>query len=248
MKITPGIEVVEPFPAIYLKKLGTLVIADLHLGYEGIMAERGVLLPKVQFREEIKMLKGILEEIDADTIVLNGDVKHEFSETTYHEFKEVKDLFSFLTSQFSEVVVIKGNHDNYLGRLTTKYNITLHEELRMKKYLFFHGHKLPEDRDSEYLILGHEHPALAFYDEIGAKEKVDCFLVGESIEGKKVIVLPAFSTLAQGSEINLIPSSHLLSPYLREKVIIEDFRAIATSLETGCLKFGKLGRLRGGII
>ncbi|MDI6655178.1 MAG: metallophosphoesterase [Candidatus Hydrothermarchaeota archaeon] len=237
------IEIIEPYPAIYISEIDAIAIADLHLGYEGIMAEQGMLIPKVQFKKEIGMLRKIIEKKQVKRIIINGDVKHEFSETSYHEFKEVSDLLQFLEEKFEEVIVIKGNHDNFIARVTKRFDVKLHDELELEDFHFLHGHKIPEKlKKAKHVIIAHEHPAIALFDEIGAKEKMDCFLFGEMGDGK-ITVLPAFSPLAYGSEVNLIPSSELLSPVLKS-ANIEKFSVIGISEETGCLDFGRLGKLR----
>lgn len=201
------IEIIEPYPAVYIPKIDAIVIADLHV------------------------LKKIIEKQEARRIIINGDIKHEFPETSYHEFKEV--------------VVIKGNHDNFIARVTKRFDVKLCNELELGDFYFLHGHRIPEKFSSarvEHAILAHEHPAIALFDEIGTKEKIDCFLFGE-IKGRKITVLPAFSPLAYGSEVNLIPGSELLSPVLRA-TDIEKFRVIGISEETGSLDFGERGKLR----
>jgi len=237
------IEIIKPYPAVYIPEIDAIAIADLHLGYEGIMAEHGMLIPKVQFKKEIEALKKIIKKKQAKRIIINGDVKHEFSETSYHESKEVSDLLQFLEENFVDVIVIKGNHDNFIARVTKRFDVELRDELELENFYFLHGHRIPEKfKKAEHVIIAHEHPAIALFDEIGAKEKMDCFLFGEMGDGK-ITVLPAFSPLAYESEVNLIPSSELLSPILKS-ANIEKFRVIGISEETGCLDFGELGKLR----
>ena len=231
------IEIIQCYPAIYIKSLDAIVIADLHLGYEGIMAEHGIYIPKIQFKREKETIERIIEIKNADRIIINGDVKHEFSETSYHEFKEVGEMFSFLKKNFKAIDVVKGNHDNFIIRITKKFEIPLHEELEIGEYLFIHGHQLPTKTEDKFIITAHEHPAIAIFDEAGVKEKFKCFLIG-----KKMLVLPAFSYLAQGSEVNIIPKSELLSPVLR-KENVDEFDVIGIT-EIGCLNFGKLKNLR----
>ncbi|RLG18326.1 phosphoesterase, partial [Nanoarchaeota archaeon] len=36
MELFKGVEIVDSFPALYLRDLNLLVISDLHLGFEGI--------------------------------------------------------------------------------------------------------------------------------------------------------------------------------------------------------------------
>lgn len=176
MNLLPGIEIIEPYPAIYIESLDAIVISDLHLGYEGVMAEyHGLFIPRTQFRKELDVLTKITEIKKAGTIIITGDLKHEFSETTYIEFKEARAMF----------------------------------------------------------------------DEVGAKEKIKTFLIG-GLNGKKLIVMPALSPLASGTEINLARREELLSPVLKELVDIDKLKVVGIDEETGSLYFGELGKLSRG--
>ncbi len=246
MELFKGISVINSSPAIYIKKLDAICIADLHLGYEGIMAEYyGVFLPKTQFHDEMEELKFIIEEQKASEIILNGDVKHEFSETSYHEYRELFELFKFLSQNFEKIIVVKGNHDNFIIRVTRKFpKIELVEMYEIKNFIFLHGHKLEKPLkllSGKFLVLAHEHPAIALRDEIG-KEKVKCFLYGE-LKGIKIIVLPAFSTLMRGSELNYLPREEFLSPILRS-LNVEELNVLLVDKELGVKRLGKLKYLR----
>jgi putative SbcD/Mre11-related phosphoesterase len=245
MKIFDEIQIIDNFPAVYFKKIDTIVIADLHLGYESIMAEEGVLIPKTQFKEEMEMLKEILKKKKSSRIILLGDIKNEFSETSYHEFKEVSDLLKFLKENFKQVIVIKGNHDNYIYYVTSKCGTELYDELLINEYYFVHGHQdlALKQLKAKTIVIGHEHPVIALYDEVGGKEIVKCFLYGKTRFGKNLLVLPAFSTLSYGTEMNSVLKEELLSPILKI-VELDEFEAIGIDKEVGILKFGKIGRLR----
>jgi len=255
MELFKGVEIVESFPAVYIKQFKAIVIADLHLGYEGIAAERGIFMPKIQFKKELEVVKKIAGKYSkkAEKIIINGDLKHEFSETTYHEFTEVKEMLEFLSSKFKEIIFVKGNHDNFVARITSKFNIPVYDFFDTENFFFLHGHKLFESRLAEkgidrikedFIVIGHEHPALALYDEVGGKEKLKCFLHGfdENIK-KNIIVLPAFSYLAHGSDVNVIPKNALLSP-LFKIVDVDELSAIGVSEEAGILEFGKIKEMR----
>jgi putative SbcD/Mre11-related phosphoesterase len=245
MKIFDEIEIIGNLPAAYFKKIDAIVIADLHLGYEGIAAEQGVLIPKTQFKEEMEMLKEILKKKKSSKIVLLGDIKHEFSETSYHEFKEVSDLLKFLRENFKQVIAIKGNHDNYIYYVTSKCGAELYDELLIDDYYFVHGHQdlALKQLKAKTIVIGHEHPVIALYDEVGGKEIVKCFLYGKTKFEKNLLVLPAFSTLSYGTEMNLVLKEELLSPILKT-VDLDEYEAIGVDREVGILKFGKIERLR----
>lgn len=240
-------DILEPYPVIYINEIDTVVMSDLHLGFEGVMAEEaGVFIPKVQFEKEMKIIREITEELKARRIVLNGDVKHEFSETSYHESRELSDLLEYLQDNYSEVILVKGNHDNFIIRVTHRYRVELVDEILIGRYYFTHGHFVPENFNSkgDVVVIGHEHPAIVLYDEVGAKEKIPCLLYGDMLDGRKIIVLPPMSIFAQGSEVNMIPKNELLSPILREYVDVDRLEVIAVSQEAGCIRFPKLGVLR----
>lgn len=248
-KISKELFVPCNLPALYVKPLKALCIADLHLGYEGIMAEyHGVFLPKIQFAEEMENFKILLNYFEKlpEKIIINGDIKHEFSETSYHEFREVNELLSFLEKNFNEIILVKGNHDNFIVRVTKNFEKTrLVDFYEEKEFIFFHGHKLVKSLEklkNKKVIIAHEHPSIAFYSQAGKKEKIPCFLFGK-VNNFELCVLPAFSTLAQGSEINLLPKEELLSPLLK-KVDIDNLEVILVSKEIGVKKLAKLGEVK----
>jgi len=252
MQLIPGVENVDAVPAIYIRELDAICVADLHLGYEGIMAEYyGLFLPKTQFKEELELLREMLRSFDRKPkrIVLLGDVKHEFSETSYHEYKELKELFLYLEQNFEQIMIIKGNHDNFIARATKGFEkIELFDELELGDYFLTHGHKLEKPlsyfaKKGRKVIIGHEHPAIALYSDVGGREKLKCFLAGKCKRGFYLLVLPAFSTLAEGTEINVVPQSELLSPILK-LVDIDNLDVFLVDRDLGFKRLAKLVELR----
>lgn len=243
-KIFDNIEIIEPFPAIYLEDLDLIIIADLHLGYESAASEDGMFIPKIQYKKTIKDIEVIYAKKHAKRILINGDVKHEFSETSYHEYREVSNFFEFLKRKFDDIIIIKGNHDNFIVRVTKKYEIKLYDMYNEDDFFFIHGHKDVnlDNVKQNNVILGHEHPSIGLISEIGVKEKVKCFLYGE-IMGKNMVVMPAFSYFAQGSDVNLIPKKDLLSPILR-KIDVDSMKAIGIVEGEKCLSFPKIKHMR----
>jgi hypothetical protein len=80
-----------------------------------------------------------------------------------------------------------------------------------------HGHKelnLGMLSNAKYIISAHEHPAIVVRDELGVKRKFKCFLVGRVWE-RDLVVIPSLSPLMEGSAVNVIAKSQLLSPILR---------------------------------
>ena len=246
LKLAPGIKLVNSWPCLYIKDIDALVIADLHLGFEMIKTEQeGVAIPKVQVKQLLEMMQKILRMQKASTIIINGDVKHEFSEGSHHEYKEVSDFLEFFSRNFKKVFLIKGNHDNFLIRATRRFeNVELRDDFKIGEFYFAHGHK-PLDLkriSAKNVIIAHEHPALALYDELRIKEKVKCLLHGK-IAGKFVIILPAVSIFAPGTDVNTVARKEFLTPLL-QKYGVDDLEAVGIVEGEECLEFPKISKLR----
>ncbi len=237
---------VDSLPLLYHPELDIIVLSDLHLGLEGSVTSEGGYVPQFQLEELIEDIETAKERTGAGKILINGDLKHEFATTRYSEQKEIKKFLDFLDKEFEEIIVVEGNHDTFLESLVRDYSTLKNYHLE-SDILFVHGHeKLSEldiTEDYETIVLGHEHPALVLKDEIGVKEKVDCFLYGETKDGKKLIVMPAFSKISGGSKVNQVPQRDLLSPVLRDKVEVDKLKAIAVSREAGLFEFPALEKI-----
>ncbi len=236
-------EIIDSLPAVYFKEIDTVAVADLHLGLEASMVSKGYYVPEFQLDKVKQELNKCFELTQASRIVLNGDLKNEFS-TNYSEKKEVSKLLEFLKRIFDQVVVIKGNHDLFLEETVQGEGLELKESFLKNGVLFVHGHeKIDVSGKYHTVVIGHEHPALALEDDIGHVEKFPCLLHGENDEGLELIVLPAFSHVANGSEVNNMKASSLLSPVLKNKVGLDSMNAIAVSREGGVYDFGRLSKL-----
>ncbi|HDM92883.1 MAG TPA: metallophosphoesterase [Candidatus Korarchaeota archaeon] len=223
--------------------LGALIVADLHIGYEEVLFESGIHLPKSQYGKIKSMIISAVERYDPEVLILLGDVKHEFGSSTRQEWVEVLDLLRSLRD-LVKIHVVRGNHDNFLIPILRREDVPLHDpSLRLGELVLFHGHKpLPDVKDAELVVMGHEHPAVALRDELGVKRKFKCALLGELAEFS-LVVLPAASPLAPGTDMLATPAEDLLSPVL-SSVNLENFEVIITDEEAGSMRFGTLGALR----
>ena len=231
-----------PYGAFYAD-LGALIVADLHIGYEEVLFESGIHLPKSQYGKIKSMIISAIERYSPEILVLLGDVKHEFGSSTRQEWVEVLDLLRSLRG-LVEIHVVRGNHDNFLIPILRREDVPLHDpSLKLGELLLFHGHKpLPEVEDAKLVIMGHEHPAIAIRDELGVKRKFKCALLGR-INQFDLVVLPAASPLAPGTDVLATPAKDLLSPLL-SSTNLEDFEIIVTDEEAGSMRFGTIGALR----
>lgn len=226
-----GVEVTRDF-ALFLREERALVISDLHLGFEGALAEQGVSIPRFQRRVILERLERMLDRVKAEKVVVAGDFKHEFSRNLTDEWIEVKQVLRFLRDRVTPVLV-RGNHDNYLATILGDLNLPLRERVDIADHTIVHGHE--EVSTLHPIVMGHEHPAVKLKDELGAVVSVPAFLVTEQL-----IVLPAYSPLALGVDVSSYP---YLSPILN-RTGIDEARVIGVDEKEGLLDFGRVRGLK----
>ncbi|MFH0701331.1 MAG: metallophosphoesterase [Candidatus Woesearchaeota archaeon] len=234
MEISPGIEIIGL--SLWFKKEKVLILSDFHLGYEEYLHQKGVLVPKYQAQEIIKELEKILKKVHPKTIIINGDLKHEFGRVLRQEWKEVLQVIDFLQKNCQELILIRGNHDLILGPIAEKRNIRVVKEYLLQDTLIIHGDKLIKEDSQKVkrIIIGHEHPALSLKEK-SKVEKFKCFLKGKW-KKKELIVMPSFNPLLEGTDI---AKERLLSPFLTD---ISKFEVWIVHQEE-VLNFGKVQNL-----
>lgn len=179
------IKLIKNHPAIQYKDY--LVIADLHLGIEREYWEKGYEMPsqKEELLKRIKKIKGKTEKL-----IILGDIKHNIPLITYREEKEIPEFINELKKIFNEVIIIKGNHDGNLERLTPC----------MKEYIiddvaFIHGHTVSKQAlQAKKIIAGHMHPVFTYKNHLGINQSMKCFIITPKI----IIIMPAFTELSAG--------------------------------------------------
>jgi hypothetical protein len=212
MEISKGIEIIDL--ALYLKKQRTLVLSDFHIGYEESIAKQGVLVPRFQFNDTIERLKKIFRKAKPKTIVVNGDIKHEFGEISEQEWRDTLKLLDFLSKHCTNIILVRGNHDTILGPIAKKRNINCLLQYIVDDILIMHGDKLPEDyllKGISKIIIAHEHPCVSLREE-SKVEKFKCFLKGK-YKGRELMVLPSFNLVTEGTDVL---REELLSPFLQK--------------------------------
>ena len=234
MEISKGMEIVDL--GLWIKKHKLLVFADFHIGFEEALNKQGVLIPRFQFKDIIQRLEKIFTKVNPDTIVVNGDIKHEFGRISEQEWRETLKLIEFLAKHCKNLLLTKGNHDKILGPIAKKRNIKDIPFYEEGDILIIHGDKIPNDI-SKYktIIIGHEHPALSI-QEGSRVEKFKCFLVGK-YRRKTLIVLPSFNLVTEGTDVT---REKALSPFLKQN--LDNFEAYVVADKV--YKFGKLKNLR----
>lgn len=234
VEIADGLFLTSDYCAWYEKERA-VIVTDFHFGYESVLREDGISLPTFQKEIILDRLADIKSLYEPDLFIVLGDFKHSFGKTENREFNELLDIMDYLMED-SSLVMVKGNHDNYLENYTNIKSVPLYEEMMvLDDMTLTHGHQ--EVRCPGLLIMGHEHPAIEIKDEVGSKMKVPCFLYSPE---REIVVLPAIDPLSEGRDV--IASTSFFSKNL-DHVDPADFHVYAIS-EEGLLDFHKVRDVR----
>lgn len=234
IEIKDGIYITSDY-CVYYEPRNVIILADLHLGLEASLKDEGFSLPRFQKNEILDRLSTIFDKYDPETVIVNGDFKHEFGRNRREEFHDIVDVIDFINDH-SDVILIRGNHDNFLKNITEKRGIVFYEDsMVLDDITLTHGHKHIPPYD--FLILGHEHPSLKIRDEMGAFVKISCYMFNRS---NNILILPAFSPLSEGRD--MITANNFISDSLKD-IEISDFHIYAVS-ESGLMDFQTIKNIR----
>lgn len=207
---------------VFLVEQRILIISDLHLGYEESLHQSGFLVPHKQFKKTEKRIMQTLSKTKAQTVVFNGDFKHNFGTIQPSEWREGIQLLETIKKKVPNVFIIEGNHDPTIGPLIKKADIACGTQLLADDVLITHGDEIPKEttlKEIKTIIIGHEHPALVI-QEGRHKESYKCFLVGKW-KNKRLIVMPSYNLITEGT--NILSATNM-SPFLQQS--LKTFRVI----------------------
>jgi len=233
---------------LFFPEEGILAIGDLHLGFEYMLQQSGILVPEIQIKEVIEELKGVFEtlkmrKMKIKKIVFIGDIKHSFS----YQWKEknyFKEVLKFLQEYVKDkdILLIKGNHDT----IDYSFSDRLKDYFISGDIIFTHGHELfPEvfGRKIKTIVMGHLHPSIILSDKQNIKrEKYKCFLAGK-VKGKQVVILPSFLSTIEGTTINSLEQEYRDYFSIIPKKAIMNFNVYAVG-DKDVYKFGKIKNMR----
>jgi putative SbcD/Mre11-related phosphoesterase len=165
--ITPLI----PYPAALIKrrKTRTLVIADLHIGWEIALSQRGIHVP-TQTLKLLQKLKNLVLTYKPEKLLILGDVKHTVATAKIGEWHDIPNFFDELKRQTKEIQIIRGNHDGNLEPLLPEnIKVLLATGAIVGEVGLFHGHRWPSPAllECKTLMMGHVHPVVALRDPAG---------------------------------------------------------------------------------
>ncbi|MHA1265131.1 MAG: metallophosphoesterase [Candidatus Helarchaeota archaeon] len=168
-------------PALLLEKSPTtryLLIADLHLGIEYTLTEKGIDIPtELQTNRLIGRLKRIIKRTNPSKLIILGDIKHSVPHISQMDWHIIPAFFDHFLE--FPIHVILGNHESavQIEGLTTR-NVQIHPAsgcllnlntmVEKVQVALCHGHVWPAQKlfNADMLIMAHNHPVIEFRDEL----------------------------------------------------------------------------------
>ena len=204
-----------------------LVVADLHIGMEAELNLAGIFLPS-QTDKMAQRIVRMADDVEAEKLVVLGDVKHYIPATAALERRDLPRFFETVIGHFKEVHVAVGNHDAQLRPHVPK-KVRFHRPggFVIGKAGFVHGHEWPYPSVARCstLFMGHNHPAIAQIDELGARAFRPCWVrfrfrkhvKGHSTMPREGLLVPSFNELCGGVAVNDV-GTRLLGPLTSDRV------------------------------
>ena len=218
--------------AVYLEATETLVVADLHLGRAATSA---VDVPLEEAGDIHARLAGLLERFEPRQTVFAGDMLHSFSTVPAGVDETVDELYRQSREAGCEVRALEGNHDRLLAAVWPE---KVEKSVRLAdQTVICHGHTEP-DRDGERYVIGHDHPAI----NIEGKRHPCLCVDPTGYRGRELVVLPAFTRLAGGVELNRLRADALQSPLIKSVESLQPH--IWDADDETALQFPPLGEFR----
>ncbi len=162
---------VKNYPALLYtqKEHRTLIIADLHLGWEVNLAQKGIYVPS-QTPKILQRLLQLISIIKPNTLIILGDLKHTIAKAQPSEWRDVPEFLEAVNTKIQDIQIVRGNHDGNLEPLLPQTT-----QLRPSTGIvldatgIFHGHTWPARKllQCKTLVMGHVHPTIVFRDSLG---------------------------------------------------------------------------------
>lgn len=169
-----------PGAALLLESDKILVIGDLHLGLEHEISRSGIRIPS-QTEKIMERIDKFVHESKAKHLVFLGDVKHNIPVSSFQEDRELPTFLNHFAAKI-KTSLVKGNHDGDIEKLSPSgIRIYPSSGFGIKNFWLAHGQSWPpaEVLDCEYLVIGHDHPAVQFCDKVGSHSVEQCWLVSK---------------------------------------------------------------------
>lgn len=175
--------------ALFVPRLSTIVVADLHWGKAATFRAKGVPLPPGVTSSDLERLSHVLEETGANHVVIIGDLLH--ARAGRHE-RTLAAIAAWRAQYPSlRMTLVRGNHDAHAGDPPASLNIEcIDGPLLIGPFACQHH---PHAHPTHYVLAGHLHPHVHLRGRGRQTVRLPCFAF--CAEGA---VLPAFTSFTGG--------------------------------------------------
>ncbi len=185
----------HPDRAVYWPARRMLLLADLHLGKGAHFRRAGIAVPRLVSDVNFARLRGLIEEVAPERILLLGDLFHS-------DHNHVWDSFCAFTAAFPDLSfeLVPGNHDILPPTAYVEARLLVHPIVITVGPFSLSHHPLRENQriPGKYNLCGHVHPCVRLVDRTGSGMKLPSFYFGEH-EG----ILPAFGEFTGCAEVKV---------------------------------------------
>ncbi|MEM0174414.1 MAG: metallophosphoesterase [Sulfolobaceae archaeon] len=244
IELVNGFYIEGDMPVVYNKVLNSIILSDAHIGFEEEMTRKGIFLPRIQKKKFLDVVEKAIDVFKTNKIIINGDLKHRLDGIGKQEKKDLEDVFMILRDKGVEIKLVKGNHDNYISIVTSKFdNVELVEYIEYENIVITHGHKEITPEQGKLYVIGHEHPRISLKDRLGFARRFPCFFITPLKNNSLLLVLPAVGGYQAGSDITLSHSAYM-SNLMREHSILEEAKPYIIIEGEGIMELPKLKFLK----
>ena len=223
-------KIISGYPAMVIEgDKKSLVITDLHLGFENALTLNNVFLGKNKTVTEItKEIELIINKTKPDSLILLGDIKSSINSITKTEWETVPAFFENIT-KLIDTILVPGNHDANIEKLIPN-GITLASSkgIIVDDILLTHGHTMPTENFSEVnaIIMGHIHPvffqegSLINGERVWVTVRCEKHKIFSSRSGEiEITILPSFNKYFYATQKKFYKKS--ISPMIKKMSVIE---------------------------
>ena len=219
--------IVPRYPALVINgDERSLVITDLHLGFEAKLSSNNIYLGKnTSIIEMVKDIEKILDKTKPESLILLGDIKSGIKYITKTEWNTIPAFFEMIKKRI-DVTVIPGNHDANIEKLIPKgITLTSSKGIVVENMLLTHGHTMPSENFSHVnkIIMGHLHPV--YFEE---ESLLNGKRVWVSLKSKKHNIFP---TRTGELEIIILPSFNRYFYATQKKIYKKSISPIIERME-----------------
>jgi putative SbcD/Mre11-related phosphoesterase len=175
----------------------TLLLADLHIGFESELSSRGISIPD-QTPTILDRIINLQKKFKTSNLIILGDLKHSIPKISALSWIQIPRFMEHLLKIFETVTLVPGNHDGDIEPLLPrKVNVAPVRGFSLDGVWLCHGHTrlTPNALKCSLILAGHIHPAIQLLDKAKYAYTYRVWLRGriKHQPSTEIITLPAFN-------------------------------------------------------